>query len=76
MLSVVVLTSEDTVERNLIIQEISSTSPVRIETKSSVPYQYYQLFFFGQRDAQKSGIGGIRLVLIQVDGDWVVDHLL
>lgn len=69
------LTPEDTVKRNLIIQEISSTSPVSIETKASVPYQYYQLFFFGQRDAQASGIGGVRLVLVQVDGEWVFDHI-
>jgi hypothetical protein len=70
-----VLTSEDTVKRNLIIQEISSTSPVCIETKSSIPFQYYQLYFFGQRDAQESGIGGVRLVLVQVDGEWVFDHI-
>lgn len=69
------LTPEETVERNLVIREISSTSPVRIETKSSIPYQYFQLSFYGLKESKEIGICNIRVCFIQKNGEWVYDHI-
>jgi hypothetical protein len=69
------LTPEDTVKRNVVIQKISATSPVRIETRAAVPYQYFRLDFPVAETAVGAACRTVRVVFIQKSGVWVYDHV-
>jgi len=69
------LTSEQMTMRNIIIQEISANSPVRIDTESAAPYQYFQLFFNGQEKSDEVGICNLRVVFVQLKDGWTFKGL-
>jgi hypothetical protein len=69
------LTPDQTITRNIILQEISRRSPVKIATKAAVPYQYFKLSFNGQDKSEKEGICNFRAVFIQESGGWKFSNI-
>lgn len=66
------LTPDETVLRNLILQEVSEKSPVRISTKAAAPFQNYLLSFSGQGKSTDGMTENYRIALIQKNGVWQV----
>ncbi len=64
------LTSEEVVNRNLILQEINQNSPVQVGTEAAVPYQYFSLTFKGQDKSIDGQKGNFRILMVQQDGKW------
>lgn len=66
------LTPNETVMRNLILQEISKKSPVQISTKAATPFQYYLMSFDGQVKSIDGLTENYRIALIEMNGIWQV----
>lgn len=69
------LSYENIVLRNIIIQEISKKSPVKITTRPAAPYQYYQLIFIDSPNSLNEEICNIRIIFIKTQEVWTFDHI-
>ncbi len=64
------LTPEQTVKRNIILQELRTSCPVKIDSESAVPYQYFSLTFNDRDRSDDAGICNFRVVFIKENEEW------